>query len=213
MPEEALTPDLLLHAYRAGVFPMSETRDSEEVFWVDPRMRGVLPLDGFHISRSLRKRLLRETYHVTFNNNFHEVVRGCADRDETWINATIFDLYTALHTSGDAHSCEVWEGTRLVGGVYGVAIGAAFFGESMFSTATDASKVALAYLTTRLRADGFTLFDTQFITEHLASLGAVEISRAQYHRHLTEALAQDAAFSADRIPAVQDVLQRSTQTS
>lgn len=213
MPEETLTPDLLLHAYRAGVFPMSETRDSDEVFWVDPRMRGVLPLDGFHISRSLRKRLLRETYHVTFNNNFHEVVRGCADRDETWINATIFDLYTALHTSGDAHSCEVWEGPRLVGGVYGVAIGAAFFGESMFSTATDASKVALAYLTTRLRADGFTLFDTQFITEHLASLGAVEISRAQYHRHLAEALAQDAAFSAGIIPAVQDVLQRSTQTS
>lgn len=213
MSDEALTPDLLLHAYRAGVFPMSETRDSDEVFWVDPRFRGVLPLTGFHISRSLRKRLLRQSYSISFDTCFQRVVQGCADREETWINETIFDLYTALFESGDAHSCEVWDGQTLVGGVYGVSIGAAFFGESMFSTATDASKVALAYLTTRLRADGYVLFDTQFITEHLASLGAVEISRSQYHERLSVALRRDAQFRPDLTPDVYDVVQRNTQTS
>jgi len=211
--DETLTPDLLLHAYRAGVFPMSETRDSDDVFWVDPRFRGVLPLNGFHISRSLRKRVLKQSYTVTFNTSFQQVVQGCADREETWINDTIFDLYTALFETGDAHSCEVWDGSTLVGGVYGVSIGAAFFGESMFSTATDASKVALAYLTTRLHADGYVLFDTQFITDHLASLGAIEISRAQYHERLSAALRRDARFQADLIPDAQDVVQRRTQTS
>jgi leucyl/phenylalanyl-tRNA--protein transferase len=210
----ALTPDLLLQGYRVGVFPMSETRDSEEVFWVDPRFRGILPLDGFHISRSLRKRLMRADYRISFNACFQEVVRGCADRDETWINATIFDLYAALFDQGDAASCEVWQGETLVGGVYGVTIGAAFFGESMFSTATDASKVALAYLTDRLRRDGYTLFDTQFITDHLASLGGIEIRREIYHGLLRDALKGDACFTPGApISAAQDLIQRNTQTS
>ncbi len=214
MPDETLTPELVLQAYRAGVFPMSETRDSDEIFWVDPLQRGILPLDGFHISRSLARRLRRADYNVTFNRDFAAVVQGCADRDETWINETIFDLYAALHDRGDAHSCEVWEGDTLVGGVYGVAIAGAFFGESMFSTATDASKVALAYLTHHLVACGYVLFDTQFITDHLATLGAIEIDRRDYHAMLREALDVEAQFDATRpLPPPQDLIQRSTQTS
>lgn len=212
--EIELTPDLLLQGYRAGVFPMSETRDSDEVFWVDPRYRGVLPLDAFHISRSLRKRLRAGTYRVSFNTCFRDVVRGCAARDETWINDTIFDLYGALFDRGDAASCEIWLDDQLVGGVYGVTIGAAFFGESMFSTATDASKVALAYLTDRLRQDGFVLFDTQFITDHLASLGAVEIKRETYHGLLRDALRLGAQFNPNApITAADHLIQRNTQTS
>lgn len=214
MPDDMLTPDLLLQAYRVGIFPMSETRDSDEVFWVDPRHRGVFPLDGFHLSRSLKRRLRRAEYRVTFNHDFAAVVTGCANRDETWINDTIFDLYVALHESGDAHSCEVWKDAQLVGGVYGVTIGGAFFGESMFSTATDASKVALAYLIDRLRLCEFALFDTQFLTDHLASLGAVEISRAAYHQKLESALRLTRSFHATtQVPSAQDLIQRSTQTS
>jgi leucyl/phenylalanyl-tRNA---protein transferase len=165
------------------------------VHWVDPRLRGILPLDGFHHSRSLARTLRRWPHRVTVDTAFAEVVLACADRPETWINDTILDLYLALHTRGYAHSLEVWEGDDLVGGVYGVALGAAFFGESMFSRRTDASKLALAYLVHRLRAGGFTLFDTQFLTPHLASLGAVEIKRADYHRRLAAALAERATFN------------------
>lgn len=209
-----LTPDLLLQGYRVGVFPMSETRDSDEIFWVDPKFRGVLPLDGFHMSRSLRKRLRSGGFRVTFNTAFREVVAGCANRSDTWINSTIFDLYAALFDQGDAASCEVWQDDHLVGGVYGVTIGAAFFGESMFSTATDASKVALAYLVDRLRQDGFVLFDTQFITDHLASLGAVEIPRTSYHQLLREALLRQARFDATApCPEPHHLIQRNTQTS
>jgi leucyl/phenylalanyl-tRNA---protein transferase len=190
-----LTPDHLLSAYVQGIFPMAEGRDDPTVHWVDPRLRGVLPLDGFHISRSLARRIRRWPHRVTVNTAFAEVVLACADRDETWINGTILDLYLALHTRGYAHSLEVWEDDQLVGGVYGVALGAAFFGESMFSRRTDASKVALAYLVHRLRAGGFTLFDTQFLTPHLASLGGVEIKRAEYHRRLAKALADRATFT------------------
>ena len=212
--EIELTPDLLLQGYRAGVFPMSETRDSEEIFWVDPRMRGILPLDGFHISRSLRKRLRAAEFDISFNTCFRDVVRGCADREETWINDTIFALYGALFDRGDAACCEVWRDGELVGGVYGVTIGAAFFGESMFSTATDASKVALAYLTDRLRQDGFVLFDTQFITDHLVSLGAVEIKREAYHALLHDALLGSATFDAKApITCPDHLIQRNTQTS
>ncbi len=189
-----LSPQLLLQAYRAGVFPMSESRDDPDVFWVDPRQRGILPLPGFHISRSLRRTLNRGHYTVTLNAAFKEVVQGCADRPETWINTTIFDLYMALHRSGDAHAAEVWQNGELVGGVYGVAIGGAFFGESMFSTAPNASKVALATLTTHLHARGFTLFDTQFITPHLRSLGGLEIPRSNYHALLDMALELDVAI-------------------
>lgn len=209
-----LTPDLLLQAYQAGVFPMSEGRDDPEVFWVDPRMRGVIPLDGFRISRSLARTLRRGAFNVTVDRAFEDVLRGCADRDETWINATIFDLYTALHARGIAHSIEVWNDAQLVGGVYGVTIGAAFFGESMFSRATDASKVALAYLVDRLRLGGYQLFDTQFMTPHLASLGAVEIPRDLYKTKLAEALAKEASFTTPGpIPPAQDVIQRNAQTS
>ena len=214
MQDDGLTPDLVLQAYRAGIFPMSETRDSEEVFWVDPTLRGILPLDGFHISRSLARRLRQGRFDITFDRAFAAVVDGCADREETWINSTIYDIYLALHQRGDAHSCEVWDGENLVGGVYGVAIAGAYFGESMFSTVTDASKVALAYLTHRLTTCGFTLFDTQFITAHLATLGAVEISRSDYHNKLRKALTTEAAFDASLpLPSAQDLIQRSTHTS
>jgi leucyl/phenylalanyl-tRNA--protein transferase len=212
--DTTLTADLLLQAYQVGVFPMSEGRNDPEVFWVDPRMRGVFPLDGFHISRSLGRSLRRGQFTVTYDHAFEAVVQGCADRDETWINDTIFDLYCTLHQNGHAHSIEVWEGENLVGGVYGVTIGAAFFGESMFSIATDASKVALAYLIDRLRLGGFQLFDTQFITPHLARLGAVEIQRDHYRAMLMEALNAEASFeSPGPIPSAQDVIQRNAQTS
>ncbi|MEY1555908.1 leucyl/phenylalanyl-tRNA--protein transferase [Yoonia sp. R2331] len=183
-----LSPELLLQAYRVGVFPMSESRDNPDVFWVDPRQRGILPLPGFHISRSLRKTLNSHRFSVTLNADFRGVLQGCAARPETWINDTIFDLYMSLHMRGNAHAAEVWQDGTLVGGVYGVAIGGAFFGESMFSTATDASKTALAALTHHLHGRGFTLFDTQFMTPHLRSLGALEIPRARYHALLDIAL-------------------------
>ena len=209
-----LTPDLLLQAYQVGVFPMSEGRDDPEVFWVDPRMRGVFPLTGFHISRSLGRSLRRGHFRVTYDQAFEAVVQGCADRNETWINDTIFGLYCALHKDGYAHSIEVWEDDRLVGGVYGVTIGAAFFGESMFSRTTDASKVALAYLVDRLQLAGFQLFDTQFITPHLARLGAVEIPRDHYKAMLIEALNAEASFdSPGPLPLAQDVIQRNAHTS
>lgn len=210
-----LTPDLLLQAYRIGVFPMSEGRDDPEVFWVDPRQRGVFPLDGFHISRSLARTMQRGPFAVTFDGAFKDVIYGCADRDETWINGTIVELYDALFHARHAHSVEVWDGRTLVGGVYGVTIGGAFFGESMFSKATDASKVALAYLVDRLRVTGFTLFDTQFLTPHLASLGAIEIPRKAFQQQLAAALTVSASFNAvgTGAPEAQDVIQRNAQTS
>ena len=212
--DATLTPDLLLQAYRVGVFPMAESRDDPDIFWVEPRRRGVFPLEGFHISRSLARTLRRDRFRVTANMDFAGVLSGCANRPETWINGTIRALYEALHATGDAHSVEVWEGDTLVGGVYGVTIGAAFFGESMFSTRRDASKVALAYLIDRLRGQGFTLFDTQFITDHLASLGAVEISRASYQSRLRAAVEKPAAFGpAGPMGPGHEVMQRSAQTS
>ncbi|PXW82133.1 leucyl/phenylalanyl-tRNA--protein transferase [Ruegeria sp. P4] len=208
-----LSADLLLHAYASGVFPMAESRDDPEVFWVDPKRRGILPLDGFRISRSLGKRLRRDDYEISVNRDFAGVVHGCADREETWINEEIFDRYLELHLMGFAHSLEVWMDGALVGGVYGVSLGAAFFGESMFSRRRDASKIALAYLVDRLNAGGYTLCDTQFITPHLASLGGEEISRARYRRLLAEALDQSGDFLSPAIPAPQLLLQRRTQTS
>ena len=208
-----LTPELLLRAYAAGVFPMAEGRDSAEIQWVDPRKRGVFPLDGFHISASLAKRIRSTRYEIRSNTDFAGVVRACADRPETWINDTIFQLYLALHETGFAHSLEVWDGEALVGGVYGVTLGAAFFGESMFSRRTDASKIALAYLVDHLARAGFALFDTQFLTPHLASLGAVEISRAEYRRRLAAALQGRAVFPHSEAGTAAGVLQRNSQTS
>jgi leucyl/phenylalanyl-tRNA--protein transferase len=208
-----LTPDLLLHGYSIGIFPMAEHRGDPEIFWVDPVRRGILPLDGFHISRSLRKRLLKGNFQVSVDQKFEDVVDFCADRAETWINDEIRSLYISLHQKRRAHSLEIWDGSALVGGVYGVTLGAAFFGESMFSRQTDASKIALVYLVDRLRQAGFALFDTQFLTDHLASLGAIEITRAAYHLRLEHALKGTADFSAPALPAPYDVVQRMTQTS
>ena len=211
---DEVTPDLLLRAYAAGVFPMAETRDDPEIHWVDPRRRGILPLDKFHVSRSLRQRILQWNYTIRTDSDFSGVLDGCADRPETWISARIRALYLDLHAMGHAHSLEVWDGPDLVGGTYGVVLGSAYFGESMFSRRTDASKVALAYLTHRLRAGGFSLFDTQFLTPHLASLGGIEVPRATYHRMLDTALRRPATFDPlDYCPSAAEVSQRSTHTS
>ena len=195
-----LTPEILLAAYAQGMFPMAESRDDPVIHWIDPKRRGIFPLDSFHISRSLRRHILQAGVVVTVDRDFAGVVAACADRPETWINAEITQLYQILHAQGSAHSLEVWQGDALIGGVYGVVLGAAFFGESMFSRATDASKLALAYLIHRLRAGGFQLFDTQFLTPHLASLGAVEIPRAAYHRRLRSALGTEARFNPPGYP-------------
>jgi leucyl/phenylalanyl-tRNA---protein transferase len=189
-----ITPAILLKAYAMGIFPMAEGRDSPDIQWIDPRRRGVFPLDGFHLSKSLAKVIRQDRFSVTINRDFDGVLRGCADRPDTWINAEIFSLYNALHEAGFAHSLEVWREGQLKGGVYGVVLGGAFFGESMFSRENDASKVALAWLIHRLRAGGFALFDTQFLTPHLASLGAIEISRARYLDQLAAALMLPAQF-------------------
>lgn len=208
-----LTPDLLMQAYATGIFPMAEHRNDPEIFWVDPQRRGVMPLRGFHASRSLRRAMRQTRFEVSINQNFAAVVKGCADRAETWINREIRDLYLALHRRGEAHSLEVWDGAALVGGVYGVTLGAAFFGESMFSRRTNASKIALACLVDRLLEAGFALFDTQFLTEHLASLGGVEIDRATYHKALKIALGQTADFTVPPLRSPQEVVQRMTQMS
>ena len=209
-----LTPELLVRAYGAGLFPMAEHRDDPELFWVDPRMRGIFPLDGFHISRSLARRLRRADYRIAVNEDFPGVLEGCAAREETWINGRIRELYLRLNEIGLAHSLEVHDDSGLIGGVYGVTLGAAFFGESMFSARRDASKIALAYLVDRLNLAGFRLFDTQFLTDHLASLGAVEVPRDTYHRLLEAAIDGQADFLAPPLPASpQEVLQRNTQTS
>lgn len=213
MPRDELSAGLLLRAYQMGVFPMAEGRDDARVFWLDPEKRGVLPLDGFHMSRSLRRGLLKTNYHVSLNQDFTGVVTACAAREETWINDVIFDLYGELHIWGHAHSLELWDGETLVGGVYGVALGQAFFGESMFSHRRDASKMALAWLVAHLNACGFVLFDTQFLTDHLQSLGAYEIDRGDYHQQLAAALSGPADITSRPLPDAHSVVQRIIQTS
>lgn len=183
-----LDPRLLLQGYATGIFPMADSRDADELFWVEPRNRAIIPLDNFHLSRSLRRTLRSDRFTVTHDRDFAGVIAACADREETWINAELEHVMLALHASGHAHSIEVWEGKQLVGGLYGVKLGRAFFGESMFSRRTDASKVALAWLVARLKAGNFTLLDCQFMTEHLASLGAVSIPRDTYVALLSAAL-------------------------
>jgi leucyl/phenylalanyl-tRNA--protein transferase len=188
----AIDPDLLLRAYAIGVFPMSDSRDASEVFWVEPRRRAILPLGGFRLSRSLRKTIRSGEYRVTSDRAFAEVVRRCAERDETWINADIEQSYGLLHGRGHAHSIECWHDGELAGGLYGVALGAAFFGESMFSARRDASKVALAWLVARLNVGGYRLLDCQFMTDHLRSLGAVEVTQEDYLALLDSALSAGA---------------------
>jgi leucyl/phenylalanyl-tRNA--protein transferase len=213
-----VTPEILLRAYAMGIFPMAESRDDPAIHWVDPRHRGILPLDGFHLSRSLARRMRRAEFTVTLDLAFADVVTACADRDETWISQRIQRLYLDLHAQGHAHSIEVWQDDQLVGGVYGVVLGAAFFGESMFSRVTDASKVTLFHTVQLLRAGGFQLFDTQFLTPHLASLGGVEIPRASYHRLLEKALGGTArlpapGYSSAASAGASGKTQDSTQTS
>ena len=187
-----LDPRLLLQGYAIGIFPMAESRGSSELFWVEPRQRAIIPVDGFHLSRSLRRTLGSGRFAVTLDQDFAGVIAGCANRSETWINDDIERAMLSLHRLGHAHSVEVWHGAeaerRLVGGIYGVKLGRAFFGESMFSRMTDASKVALAWLVARLKVGGFTLLDCQFMTDHLASLGAVAVPRDRYVELLSAAL-------------------------
>ncbi len=208
-----LTADILLQAYRQGVFPMAESRDDDALYWFDPVARGVMPLDGFHMSRSLARCIRTTPFQVTLNHDFAGVMAGCAARETTWINAEITRLFNDLHRAGHGHSLEIWEGADLVGGVYGVALGGAFCGESMFSRRKDASKIALAYLVTHLRNCGFVLFDTQYLNDHLASLGGVEISRATYRRTLSKALKLNADILGQPLPDPYDVLQLRTQRS
>lgn len=211
----SLTPDLLLEAYEVGFFPMAEGRDSAQLRWYAPPQRGVFPLDRFHISRSLRRRILHSPFQVRTDHDFSGTIMACADRPETWINDALFNVYRDLYHRGHAHSVEVWDGADLVGGVFGVTLGAAFFGESMFSRRTDTSKIALAYLVHRLRAGGFTLFDAQFITRHLSSLGAVQIPVETYRVRLQDAVRRHADFDAQgRVPEPSDVVTQCTgQTS
>jgi leucyl/phenylalanyl-tRNA--protein transferase len=218
-PLDEITADILLRAYAMGIFPMAEARDDASIHWVDPRKRGILPLDGFHLSRSLARRLRDPRLTVTADRAFADVVTACAAREETWISHRIQALYQRLHDLGHAHSVEVWQDGALAGGVYGVVLGGAFFGESMFSHRSDGSKIALAHCVSRLAAGGFRLFDTQFLTPHLASLGGIEISRADYHRRLAEALSVTASFDPPGYSpsalgnAVSGTRQDSTQTS
>lgn len=194
---------------------MAESAQSNDLFWVDPEKRGIIPLDGFHISKSLRKFILRQQFQFSVNSQFDAVLSNCADRPETWINPQISDLYGRLHRMGFVHSIEVFSNEKLIGGLYGVCIGGAFFGESMFSKTTNGSKLALISLLARLNVGGFKLLDTQFITPHLISMGAIEISRTKYHEYLENALATEADFFKlpENYSDAHSLLQFSTQTS
>ena len=209
-----LKPDILLAAYRAGIFPMAESAIDKNIFWVDPKYRGIMPLNQFHVSKSLRKEILKLNYQVSVNTRFEEIIKMCAERPETWINQDILTNYCLLHQNGHAHCLEIWSNKKLIGGVYGVSIGAVFFGESMFSKKNNASKIALAYLVDRLKKTGFKLFDIQFLTPHLASLGAIEITKVKYRTLLCRAVEEFANFNAsDYSPDVSAIAQRRAQIS
>jgi leucyl/phenylalanyl-tRNA---protein transferase len=195
-----ITPEVLLKAYACGIFPMAESADDPALYWIEPEKRGIIPLDRFHVSSRLARTVRSDCFTVTVNRDFDAVLEGCAEpqagRQRTWINARIRLLYRRLHDRRHCHSVEVYDGESLVGGLYGVSLGRAFFGESMFHRARDASKVALVHLVARLRAGGFKLLDTQFVTEHLKSFGALEVPRRQYHKLLEAALGGEGDFSA-----------------
>lgn len=199
MPD--LTPDMLLRAYSIGVFPMAEDRDDPELVWVDPRMRGIIPMSKFHVPRRLRRTVRNDTFEVTFDRDFAGVIEGCAEategRPRTWINSRIVDLYTSLHFKGHGHSVECWQDGDLVGGLYGISLKGVFFGESMFSRATDASKVALVHLAAKLSVGGYAFIDTQFITKHLSRFGAIEVPRNEYRGLLAAALKFDSEFGVE----------------
>jgi leucyl/phenylalanyl-tRNA--protein transferase len=192
-----ITPEVLLRAYACGIFPMAESADDPTLFWVEPELRGVIPFDGFRIASRLARTVRSDAFTVTVNTAFKAVIAGCAapqpGRDDTWINKRIRELYGGLHDLGHCHSVEVWEQDDLVGGLYGVSLGRAFFGESMFHRARDASKVALVHLVARLIYGGFQLLDTQYVTEHLRSFGAIEVPRRRYRAMLDQAIAGESA--------------------
>lgn len=190
----ALDPAALLYGYANGVFPMAESKNDANVFWVKPKMRGILPLESLHVSHSMRRFLKKNPFEIRFDSDFEATVKACADREETWINKTIFDAYVTLFQNGCAHSVECYENGKLVGGLYGVSLKSAFFGESMFSRRTNASKTALFHLVEHLKNGGFTLLDTQFLTPHLASMGGIEIPQEDYLILLRAALRKDASF-------------------
>lgn len=213
-----ITSDVLLRAYAYGVFPMAEGRASDELFWIDPELRGILPLHSFHLPRRLKKTIRQQPFEVRCDTAFRQVMEACAasrpGREGTWINEQILDLYTELHEKGFAHSVECWQGKKLAGGLYGVSLGAAFFGESMFSLERDASKVALVYLAARLKHGGYKLLDTQFVTAHLSQFGVIEIPRPDYKVLLNAAVTAQADFYSlplDAPPGA--VLQSISQTS
>lgn len=208
-----LTPQILLEAYRLGTFPMAESRDGRTLYWFDPVERGIMPLDGFRLSRSLARHIRGMSWTVTLNQDFDAVIEGCAARDTTWINAEIMDLFAALHRAGHVHSLEVWDEDALIGGIYGLCIGGAFCGESMFSQRANASKVALAWLVAHLRRCGFALFDTQYLNDHLARLGGIEIPRLEYRKRLAQALKLGPDIRAHPLPTAHDVMQLRTQRS
>ena len=216
-----ITPELLLSAYMQGIFPMAESANSDDVFWVDPDERGILPLDQFHVPKKLAKKIRTEPFKVKINTAFRDVMLKCAeptdnvDRKNTWINKTILTRYNELHEMGYAHSVECWQNDELVGGLYGVSLNGAFYGESMFHTITDASKIALVYLVARLKIGGYSLLDTQFVTDHLSQFGAIEIPRKEYRAQLKEALAiEDSNFySISEEADGSTILQSVTQTS
>ena len=210
-----LTPRLLLHGYRLGIFPMAQSKAPGDVHWIEPRFRGVVPLERFHVSRSLAKTIRQGGYELRVDSAFRDVMLACADRPESWINPDILQAYCGLHAIGAAHSLEVWRDGALTGGLYGVRIGGAFFGESMFSRAPGESKIAMVHLAARLKAGGFRLLDTQFITDHLATFGAEEISRDAFQARLTDALEVNARFYPFEDAALSgaEIVQLATQTS
>jgi leucyl/phenylalanyl-tRNA--protein transferase len=195
-----ITPEVLLKAYACGIFPMAESADDPALYWIEPEMRGIIPLDGFHVSSRLARTVRTTSFRVTVDRDFEGVIDGCAepkpDRKRTWINARIRRIYRALFERGHCHTVEVYDGDELVGGLYGVSLGRAFFGESMFHHARDASKIALVHLVARLKAGGYRLLDTQFVTPHLKTFGAVEVPKRRYHRLLEDALVGHADFAA-----------------
>jgi leucyl/phenylalanyl-tRNA---protein transferase len=198
VPSVRLTPEILVAAYAEGIFPMAESADDPELYWINPYRRGILPLEDFHVPRRLKRVIRQGRFEIRCDSAFEEVVRACAEpsekRPNTWINEEIVRLYAALYRRGAAHTVEAWSEGRLVGGLYGVSLGAAFFGESMFARASEASKVVLVHLAARLRAGGYELLDTQFLTPHLARFGGIEISRDRYRRLLARALSHRAVF-------------------
>ena len=213
-----LNEETILKGYSLGIFPMSESFDDTKIYWINPKKRGVIPIKDFKISKSLKKEIKRNKFKITINKNFNEVITNCAkktkNRPKTWINKKIIDSYSSLHELGHAHSIEAWFQNKLVGGLYGVSLGSAFFGESMFSTMSNASKICLVYLIANLKIKGFSLLDTQFVNPYLKKLGAIEISRKKYLKILGNSLKKNINFNK-KIPqsSIYDIIQSMTQTS